>query len=101
MRINEQSPYGVAGLRTWWEEREQFTPCSIHLSNRVDLIDLADENRAVDAFSGCIRSRSGGMEPVLRSPTLRCHSRESGNPVLRSIAGITGSPAFAGDDTAQ
>jgi hypothetical protein len=32
-------------------------------------------------------------------PILPCHSRESGNPVLRSIAGITGSVAFARDDT--
>src|SRR5712671_4989286 len=27
------------------------------------------------------------MEPYWRSRTQRCHSRESGNPVLRSIAG--------------
>ena len=25
---------------------------------------------------------------------------KAGNPVLRSVAGVTGSPAFAGDDTA-
>src|SRR5579871_2465931 len=40
-------------------------------------------------------ARSDEMEPVRCSPTLRCHSRESGNPVSPSIAGVTGSPAFA------
>ena len=46
------------------------------------------------------RADSGELEPVLRLPILQCHSRESGDPVHRSIAGVTGSP-FAGDDTAD
>ena len=35
------------------------------------------------------------MERVWRLPIFQCRSRQSGNPVLISIAGITGSPAFA------
>jgi len=42
------------------------------------------------------RASFDGMGPAWRQPMLRCHSRESWNPVLRSIAGVTGSPGQPG-----
>jgi protein O-GlcNAc transferase len=39
--------------------------------------------------------------PPSLCPRHRVHSRESGNPVLGGIAGITGSPAFVEGDTAR
>jgi hypothetical protein len=40
----------------------------------------------------------GEKETGIVRAILRCHSGKSGNPVIRSIAWVTGSPVFAGDD---
>ena len=64
MRINEQSPYGVAGLRMLFEESEQFTPCS-----RSKLAS-ATPRRMLWSWSRPIRKRSVAGKTVTAIPAL-------------------------------
>jgi hypothetical protein len=38
------------------------------------------------------------MQPIMRAPNPRCQSRESENPILRSVASAMSSSAVADDD---
>src|SRR6266436_6769372 len=62
MRINEQSPYGVAGLRMLLEEREQFTPCS------RSKFASATPRRMLCSWSRPIRNRSVAGKTVTAFP---------------------------------
>ena len=71
MRINEQSPKGVAGLRMLFEESEQSTPCSI------SQFASATPRRTLWSWSRPIKNRSVAGKTVTAIPAL-AKSRASG-----------------------
>jgi len=91
----QHAPTIDAQLAVGKGNRGQFHAHAVKLRNKSLNVKV---RHSTFSFNPQLHADFGEMEPIMRSPIPRCHSRESGNPVLRSTGVVTKSPAVADPD---